>query len=197
MSWSEKDTRLARLFVASVLGRWDDVRALRRAAPTGEPDRAWREVALQVHVFAGFPRGVETYGVLAEEGGLGSPEELGEPEDRTRGDALFQRIYADLSPRVATTLRDGHPDFASWILGHAYGRVLSRPGLAADRRELLAVTALAALGQERQLASHVRGAVRCGAEAGDVRSALESVRELVGDARCDAALRIAERFVVA
>ena len=48
-------------------------------------------------------------------------------------------------------------------------------GLGADRRELLAVCALAALGQERQLASHVRGAVRCGATADEVRSALDAV----------------------
>lgn len=200
MSWSAKDVRLVRLFAAVVLGRWDDVRALRLAAPEGEPDRAWRETVLQAHVFAGFPRGVEAYGALDAAGGLGAlepGEELAEPEDAARGKALFERIYADLSERVHATLESGHPDFARWIVGHAYGRVLTRPGLAADRRELLAVVALCAFGQERQLASHVRGAVRCGASVDDVRAALESVRDLVGDARCDAALRIAERFASA
>lgn len=197
MSAPTRDLRLAQLFAAAVLGEWDTVRALRRAAPAGEPDRAWRETVLQVHVFAGFPRGVETYGVLAEEGGLGElepDERLAEPEHFARADALFERIYADHAPRVRTLLHDAHPDFARWILGHAYGRVLTRPGLSPAQRELLAVVALAALGQERQLASHLRGAVRCGATPTDLTSTLESVRPIIGPTRCDAALALAARY---
>jgi 4-carboxymuconolactone decarboxylase len=197
MSASAQHLRLAQLFAAAVLGEWDTVRALRRAAPAGEPDRAWRETVLQVHVFAGFPRGVETYGVLAEEGGLGElgpDERLAEPEHFARADALFERIYADHAPRVRTLLHDAHPDFARWILGHAYGRVLTRPGLSAAQRELLAVVALAALGQERQLASHLRGAVRCGATPADLSATLESVRTIIGPTRCDAALALAARY---
>ena len=87
-----------------------------------------------------------------------------------------------------------HPDFARWILEHAYGRVLARPGLSADRRELLAVAALAALGQDRQLASHARGAVRCGASVAEVLAALECLRGLVPDERRLAARRVVERF---
>jgi 4-carboxymuconolactone decarboxylase len=197
MSLGAKDVRLARLFAAAVLGRFDEVRALRLAAPEGEPDRAWREVVLQVHVFAGFPRGVETYGALAEVGGLGTPapdECLAEPEDFARAESLFERIYAEQTPRVRALLADAHPDFSRWILGHAYGRVLTRPGLSAAQRELLAVVALAALGQERQLASHLRGAVRCGATPTHVRTLLEGVRDLVGSERCDAALTLAARY---
>jgi 4-carboxymuconolactone decarboxylase len=95
---------------------------------------------------------------------------------------------------VRTLLHDAHPDFARWILGHAYGRVLTRPGLSAAQRELLAVVALAALGQERQLASHLRGAVRCGATPADLSATLESVRTIIGPTRCDAALALAARY---
>ncbi len=194
----EKDRRLARLFTSVVLGNWDELRALRRAAPDGEPDREWREALLQAHVFAGFPRVVEAYGVLQSAGGLGvigRDERLQEAEQPERGRELFARIYGEHAPKVAGFLEDSHPDFADWILGHAYGRVLTRPGLAAHKRELLAVCALAAFGQERQLASHVRGALRCGAQAADVRTLLECVRDLIGGERCDHALRVAERFV--
>lgn len=193
----EKDRRLARLFAASVLGRFDEVARLRREAPAGEPDRAWRETILQVHVFAGFPRLVEVYGVLANEGGLGhleAEEVLGESDQHARGRALFERIYQRDSEKIRRMLVAGHPDFANWIEGHAYGRILARPGLEPAQRELLACAALAVLGQERQLASHVRGAVRCGASSEAVRATIESVADLAGAERAESARTIAAHF---
>lgn len=192
-----------RLFVACVLGRWDEVARVRRAAGPGEPNRAWRETVLQVHVFAGFPRLVESYGVLSDAGGLGAPDadEFLPSEERTtlaaehaRGRELFDRIYAADAPRVRALLTSHHPEFARWIEGHAYGRVLARPGLAEDRRELLAVVALAALGQERQLASHARGSLRLGATSGDVEGALNAVADLIDASRLEAARRVVARF---
>ncbi len=188
--------RLAQLFTAIVVGDWPALREVRLAAPPGEPDRGWREALLQAHVFAGFPRVVEALDVLEEAGGLGPlgrDEALAEAEQPERGRELFERIYAEHAPRVRAFLERGHPDFARWIEGHAYGRILSRPGLGAAERELLAVCALAALAQERQLVSHVRGALRCGASAADVKAVLGACRALIGPERCDAALRIAQR----
>jgi 4-carboxymuconolactone decarboxylase len=198
MALSEEERRLVRLFAAIVLGDWDEAARVRRSAPPGEPDRAWRETVLQTHVFAGFPRTVEAYGVLDAAGGLGKPdpdEALSETDQPARGRELFERIYAGHAQRVRESLASGHPDFAAWIEGHAYGRVLARPGLAPDRRELLAVVALAAFAQERQLASHVRGALRCGATAGDVREALDEARAVIGEERHGQARRIADRFL--
>lgn len=189
--------RLARLFTAVVLGRWDEVERLRRAAPPGEPDRAWREAVLQAHVFAGFPRVVEAYGVLARCGGLGTPlpeEVLAEPDRPERGRALFERIYGERSDAIRSDLAAGHPDFAAFVESHAYGRILSRPGLEPAQRELLAVAALAALGQDRQLASHARGARRCGASSAEVHAALEAVGDLIEPGRLEAARRVLERF---
>jgi len=197
MALGGKDRRLLRLFAAVVLGNWEVVGELRRAAPAGEPDRAWRETVLQAHVFAGFPRVVEAYGVLGAAGGLGTPEAeevLAEAEQPARGRALFERIYGDHAERVRRFLRQGHPDFAAWIEGHAYGRILSRPGLPADRRELLAVAALAALGQDRQLASHARGSLRCGATAEEVHGVLETIADLVDPERRERAERVLARF---
>ena len=197
MAFSDKDRRIARLFTAVVIGDWDAACAQRRAAPSGEPDRAWREALLQAHVFAGFPRVVEAYAALQAAGGLGEiglDERLAEDEQPERGRELFERIYGEHASRIRGFLRESHPDFADWIEGHAYGRILTRPGLSADRRELLAVCALAAFGQERQLASHVRGALRCGARAGEVREALECVRDLIGSERTERALRVAARL---
>jgi len=188
---------LARLSVAVVLGQWDALRALRAA---GEPDRAWREALLQAHLFCGFPRVVEAFGVLHGAGGLGEPasdEVLGEPDRPQRGARLFDAIYAERADDVRALLERGHPDFAAWIAGHAYGRVLTRPGLEARERELLAVACLAALGQERQLASHVRGALRVGARRSEVFDVLASIADLVRPERLALARRVAERFAPA
>jgi len=195
-----RDRRLLRLFVLAVLGRWEELARLRREAPAGEPDRAWREVALQVHVFAGFPRAVETYGVLERAGGLGHPEPdeiLAEPDRPERGRALFERIYEEHAAAIRAALGRGHPDFARFIEGHAYGRILSRPGLDPAFRERLAVAALAALGQERQLASHARGCLRLGGSEADVRSALEAVADLIAPERFERARAVLARFVPA
>lgn len=189
--------RLARLFTAAVLGNWEVVREVRRAAPRGEPNREWREALLQVHVFAGFPRLVQAFGVLESEGGLGHPaaEELEQDAfDAQRGAALFDTIYAQDAAKVRGMLEGYHPDFATWIAHGAYARVLARPGLSAATREMLACCALAALDQERQLASHARGCVRCGGSFEELLEALESVRDLVGAERMERALRIVGRF---
>ena len=197
MHLSDQQRRLTRLFTAAVLGEWDEVRQLRRSAPEGEPDRAWREAILQVHLFAGFPRLVEVLGVLSEEGGLGEPsaDELeGSELHPQRGEELFERIYGQGSERVRAMLAAGHADFATWVAEHAYARVLARPGLSAARRELLACCALAALGQSRQLASHARGSVRCGASHTELVESLELVADRIGPERLERALHIAARF---
>jgi len=194
MSLADPDRRLARLFAACVLGDWNEVRAQRAAASDSEPDRRWREALLMVHVFAGVPRGVESYGVLESAGGLGiaDPAELTEP---TAGpDELFTRIYAESTDEVRGLLNRHHPLFARYVLEHAYGRVLSRPGLAADRRELLACAALTVLGQERQLASHARGAVRCGASPAEVAAVVEVVLDLAAPERIETARQVVRRF---
>ena len=177
---SDRERRLIRLFSAAVRGEWESVRQVRREAASDEPDRAWRETVLMVHLFAGFPRQVETYGVLEEVGGLGTvaaEEREASADQPDRGRVLFDRIYGAQSDRVVTALGDGHPDVPGWILGHAYGRVLTRPGLDARMRELLAVSALAVLQQKRQLMSHALGAIRCGATMQELRAVVAAIAD--------------------
>jgi 4-carboxymuconolactone decarboxylase len=197
MSLQDSERRLCRLFCAVVLGRWDEVERLRRAAPPGEPNRAWREALLQAHMFCGFPRAVEAYAVLQQAGGLGriEPDEvLAEADQPERGRRLFERVYQTDATAIRAQLEAAHPDFAAWVEGHAYGRILARPGLPADRRELLAVCALAALGQGRQLASHVRGSLRCGATRDELRETLEAVADLLSEERLERARSVLEHF---
>ena len=196
--FDEKAARLARLFTAICLGEFDVVRELRRSAPDGEPDRAWREAVLQPHLFCGFPRLVQAYGILDEEGGLGEAEP-GEyhPEAETgaRGAALFDTIYADAAGKMRARLASFRPDFAAWLLDHAYGHVLSRPGLDPALRELLSICVLAAWDQPAQFESHARGALRLGATTEDLSSALDVAKELAPEAQIERAREAASKLI--
>ena len=197
MTLTDLDRTLLRLSVAICNGDRERIVAMRREAGDGARCRAWREAVLQSHLFAGFPRVVAAMDALHAAGGLGEPdpeEAAGAPEDFEAGRALFERIYREKADPVRGVLRAYHPALAAWVEGHAYGRVLTRGGLSVDRRELLAVVCLAAGGQERQLASHVRGAVHCGASPDEVRSALDAVADLIDDDRLREAQRVVAQF---
>ena len=197
MSLCASDRRLVRLSAAIALGRWEELRVLRRSAPVGEPNRRWREVLLQSHLFAGFPRTVEAASVLTEAGGLGvcDPDEL-EPSapSPAGGSVLFERIYSEQASAVRAALERSHPLLARWIAEHAYARVLARAGLAPDRRELCAVAALAAQEQDRQLAAHARGAVRLGATRAEVQEVLAEIAELLTPAALERAREVVAHF---
>ena len=197
MAIDDTDRLLVRLSVGICLGDWELLRRVRAAAPEGQPDRRWREACLQAHLFAGMPRVVEAWGVLDAAGGLGEPdaEEARHEADRFEaGHALFERIYGPQAAAVRETLSGYHPVLERWIEGHAYGRVLARPGLSPDRREILAVACLSALGQDRQLASHARGAVFVGATSEELREALDAVEDLVPRETLRHARRVLDRF---
>jgi 4-carboxymuconolactone decarboxylase len=195
---STKETRLIDLALAVTLRDATHLRALRLSAPEGEPDREWREALLQLHLFAGFPSVVEALRVLQQAGGLGQPgaaEAKWESDDFERGGELFAAIYGDNEAAVREQIAAGHPLFERWVLGHAYGRVLARDGLTPRMRELLAVACLSAQGLERQLASHVRGALALGASPEDVRETLACLAGRIDADRLARAHSVAERFV--
>ena len=195
--FDEKAERLARLFTAICLGDFDEVRAIRRAAPTDEPDRAWREAVLQTHLFCGFPRLVQAYGVFDAEGGLGDPEpdeyEL-EGDTSARGATLFDEIYSTAADKMRSRLDEFRPDFSTWIQEHAYGRVLSRPGLEPALRELLSVCVLVAMDQPAQFESHARGALRLGATQEELQRALDVVAALAPNAHIERARSAARQL---
>jgi 4-carboxymuconolactone decarboxylase len=144
------------------------------ARELGVARAALEEVLLQGALFGGFPRTVEAFQLLRTRWGARQQDPpTPEPEPPSAaGEALFDRIYAELAPAVRRELTELHPSLARWIAEHAYRAVLARAGLDARTRELAAVTALAASGCRRQLLSHARGAMRCGADAPSVHAAL-------------------------
>jgi 4-carboxymuconolactone decarboxylase len=150
-----------------------------------------------VHLFAGFPRALDAAAAAAPALGPAA-EPAVEPEDdhalaverrlhRTRGRALFDRVYGADAPRVHARLHALDPQLTDWVLEDAYGRVLARPELAPSERERLAAVLLAAQGLRNQLAGHVRGALRCGATAAAVEASLEAASPWIAPADLDTA----------
>lgn len=178
-------------------------RALQRARRAGLGAEAAREAMRMVHLFGGFPRAInalEAWHAAYGAGSKVSPRRDGptgggaSPVDLSRGDRIFASIYGSSAAAVRAFLTKLDEPLATWIREHAYGRVLTRRALKTKERELLAVAALAFTGQEKQLVSHARGAMRCGASPAQVQEAAKigartapdttrkRIRKIVGNA---------------
>jgi 4-carboxymuconolactone decarboxylase len=164
---------------AAATGRLEALgRRVAEAAREGVPAADLYEAALQVLLFAGYPRALNALEVLRAtlgEGGGEPPSEAEPPDPARRGEEVFHRVYGDDADRVLERLRALHPDFARSVLRDAYGRVLGRPFLPLVERELMAVAMLAALDLPAQLRAHERGALRAGAAPEEVRAARDSI----------------------
>jgi 4-carboxymuconolactone decarboxylase len=151
-------------------------RALRDARRAGAPRLAAGETALMLLLHAGYPAALEGVRVLAAVWpGLARRSREGGPDQWMRlGTDLCRRVYGPVYGRLIRSVRRLHPDLARWMVEQGYGRVLSRPGLDAATREMVAVAVLAAGGWERQLVSHLRGARRMGAAQAGIRAAFDA-----------------------
>jgi 4-carboxymuconolactone decarboxylase len=162
--------------------------AFAAAAPL-VPARWIEELVLQSYLFSGFPRALNA----AREWRRVSPEIAPEGEDasdyrqvdlwRERGEATCAAVYGDMYERLRQNVRQLHPALDAWMVVEGYGKVLGRPGLDLGRRELCVVAACAASGQERQLHSHLHGALNVGVSPGALREAIDALRPALGGER--------------
>jgi 4-carboxymuconolactone decarboxylase len=81
------------------------------------------------------------------------------------------------------------------MIMEGYGKVLSRPGLDLGRRELCIVAACVASGQDRQLHSHLHGAVNVGVRPGVVDETLDALTDIIASERVTAARMLLARVV--
>ena len=84
------------------------------------------------------------------------------------------QVYAGQFERLRENIRDLHADMDRWMVIEGYGKVLGRPALKLDVRELCVVAILAVSRQPKQLYSHLRGALNVGASEERIRGALEA-----------------------
>ncbi|PSL56101.1 4-carboxymuconolactone decarboxylase [Saccharothrix carnea] len=83
------------------------------------------------------------------------------------GDEHVDRAVADTDAFTA--------DFQDFITRYAWGEVWTRPGLDRRVRSCVTLAMLAALGQEHELAMHVRAALRNGVTADEIKEVLLQV----------------------
>ena len=80
-----------------------------------------------------------------------------------RGKEILMRINPDGAERLVENLKDIAPDMARFVFEFPYGDVYSRKALDLKTREIVTVSALAALGNATpQLKSHIDAALNAG-----------------------------------
>ena len=83
--------------------------------------------------------------------------------------------------------------FQELITEAAWGHVWSRPGLTKRERSIVTIALLAALGQDDEVAMHVRATVNTGASRDDVCEALLHVAIYAGVPAANHAIKIAKQ----
>lgn len=176
--------RLVRLAAILAGGSEAQVRdVLADVATTVDP--TWvEEVILQTYLFAGFPRALNAAREWRRISGRDAPAvDEGTTFDpvalTARGEATCATVYGPFYERLRHNIRALHPALDAWMIVEGYGKVLGRPQLDLARRELCVVAACAVARQDRQLHSHLHGALHAGASPAQVDAALLSLADLL------------------
>ncbi len=142
------------------------------------------EVILQTYLFAGFPRSLNAAREWRRISGRVADVV---PEDRSldaaafaaRGEQTCATVYGRFYERLRVNIEALHPALDQWMVVEGYGKVLGRPMLDLARRELCVIAACAVARQDRQLHSHLHGALHAGASVAAVSAALVVVSTLL------------------
>jgi 4-carboxymuconolactone decarboxylase len=176
---------LVRLAAVISAGADQDVTSAVTAAYETIPLEWVEELILQSYLFAGFPRALNAMRVwrrVCPE--PASPDSRGGPAEwRELGEATCATVYDGMYERLRDNIRHLHPALDDWMIIEGYGKVLSRPGLDLARRELCIVAACAASVQDRQLHSHLHGALNAGVEPTVLDAAIDAIADLLGESR--------------
>jgi 4-carboxymuconolactone decarboxylase len=181
------DAHVSLMRVAAAVAAASEVEVrLALAAADATASHEWvEEVLLQSYLFAGFPRALNATREWRRLSGRVAPG-ADDGEDyasaaswRKAGEATCAIVYGDSYERLRRNIRELHPALDAWMIVEGYGKVLARPQLDLRRRELCIVAACAAAGQDRQLHSHMRGALHAGASPAEVGAVLEAVTDYI------------------
>jgi len=183
----EPTLRLVRLSAVITSGSESALRAafaeVKDIVPTG-----WvAELVLQSYLFAGFPRGLTAAREWRRVSGVPAPDsDDGADYSRARtwratGEETCSRVYGARYDALRENVRSLHPALDAWMIVEGYGKVLSRPGLDLQRRELCVIASCAAARQDRQLHSHLHGALNVGVRPADIEAAITAIADILGD----------------
>jgi len=143
------------------------------------------EIILQSYLFAGFPRTLNAMRMWRVVSGRPAPESDPEAaaEDfdlwRRRGAETCATVYGKSYEKLRQNICELHPALDEWMIVDGYGKVLARPGVDLRTRELCVVAACAVSGQQRQLHSHLHGALNAGSSVGEIAAVLDALGDLI------------------
>lgn len=175
---------LVRLSAVVAAGSEIEIRAACQAAVDADVPTAWvEESILQSYLMAGFPRALNAMREWRKVSGTPAPAHEDVPEPslwrwRTQGEQTCEVVYGKFYDKLRENITHLHPSLDEWMIVEGYGKILSRPGLELRLRELCIVAACTGMGQDRQLHSHLYGALNSGsspAEIGGVFAALDGL----------------------
>ena len=176
---------LVRLSARVCAGTETDVRDALAVAAAVVPAAWVEELILQSYLFAGLPRTLNAAREWRRISGTPAPaDDEGADFDnadawRTRGEATCAAVYGRFYERLRHNIAVLHPALDSWMIVDGYGKVLSRPGLDIVRRELCVIAVCAVGRQDRQLHSHLHGALHVGATPQLVEEALDALADMM------------------
>ena len=138
-------------------------------------------------------RGAEGSG---DAGRYGRMRYTSEVDLEARGQRVRREVLGDehVDRAIANTTEFTAP-FQDLISRYAWGEVWARPGLSRAERSIIALTALAVLRQDEELAMHVRAAVRNGLTQAQIREVLLQVAVYAGVPAGNRAFAIAQRVL--
>ncbi len=94
-------------------------------------------------------------------------------EQYQRGLDMRRQVMSDaFVDRALSSVTDFTAPIQEHITREAWGTVWQRPGLDLKTRSLVTIAMLTALGKQKELAGHVRGALNNGATASEIQEVL-------------------------
>lgn len=115
-----------------------------------------------------------------------------------RGVATRRRVLGDAHvDRAEATTTDFDAPFQALITDAAWGHVWARNTIPLRERSMLTIALLAGLGNDHELAMHIRATRNTGASEADVMEALLHVAIYAGIPRANHAIRIAKETFAA
>ncbi|HKJ01519.1 MAG TPA: carboxymuconolactone decarboxylase family protein [Longimicrobiales bacterium] len=155
--------------------------ALRRALADADGE-AVEEALLQSYLFLGYPAALNAFARWRALSGRPASAETDPPGSwAERGEAVCREVYAGQYEGLRANVGALHADMERWMVVEGYGKVLGRPGLPLDTRELCIVALLAVQDVPRQLYSHLRGSLNVGASTARVEQTLAEALPLCSD----------------
>lgn len=111
---------------------------------------------------------------------------------QTKGMATRRRVLGDAHVNRAEAAKTAFDQpFQSLITETAWGHVWSRDTITLRERSMLTIALLAGLGNDHELALHIRATANTGASEADVMEALLHVAVYAGVPRANHAIKIA------